>query len=129
MTHPLRHDQRRSDRVPVPIKVTCQRVSRGGVSGLQSRVIDVGAGGLELVCDKPLAKGSRLKVFLYFRNERRPVSAMSQVMWCKKRKHRGPASFLVGLRYLKVSRQDQERLNLRFLELLVNFFALGKRAP
>ena len=88
---------------------------------------DISGGGVGIRLGKPLKVGTRLKTVIYFPNDTRPVSSMSEVVWCRKVSHKGKASFDVGIKHLKIIPRDKERFVYLFCEMMINYFVLSKK--
>jgi uncharacterized protein (TIGR02266 family) len=84
-------------------KVPGMRVTYEDTSGQRAdaEVLDIGAGGLFVRCDRPLSEGKELTVELAFLGERDRLSALGRVAWVRPETGaEGPAG--MGVRFVNV---------------------------
>ena len=108
-------------------RVTVSFLSRAKHPSPAVTIVNVSINGQGLMFDQPVPKGTRLKVMFAFRGETRPLSVVSQVVWCKPKLVRRHTYWAVGLRHIRIKQQDWERYSLRVFEIMINFFALDQR--
>lgn len=87
---------------------------------------DISGGGLKLCSGTFFKKGERLKTLIHFPDDKKPVSAISKVVWCKKRLSKDKLNYDIGVRHLKIISKDKMRFVFLFCEMMLNYFVLGK---
>lgn len=79
-----------------------------------------------LRADKPLKAGERLKSLFYFSQDTKPISAITEVVWCRKVKTKEGIRFNAGIKHIKIKKQDRERFVFLFCETMLNFLTANK---
>lgn len=118
-------ERRKAQRLNIPLRMKYKlRTERGVLE--ESIVQDISGGGIGLSLDKPLKKGSKLKVLIYFPDDPKPISAESQVVWCRKSRSKRKYTYNIGIKHLRIVPADRERFVFLFCETMINLFALGR---
>ncbi len=78
---------------------------------------DVSAGGVRIVADRFVPKGSALEVELFLEKMKRMVPARARVVWLEQLPH-GSDSFRLGLEFYEINPRDQ-----RYLQWLVSEYS------
>lgn len=117
-------ERRKFTRLAIPMEIRWGYHSKK-LSTVGATAHDVSGGGLCLILDHPIKVGTRLKTALIFPSERRPVTAVSRVMWVHPLHQHGKERFKMGLKYLKIEREDRQRFTFLFCEMMMNYFVLG----
>ncbi len=118
-------ERRKSQRISLPIEVKCKYIKKRNVLLEQIFTESISGGGVGLRLGQPLTKGTRIKTLLYLPGDSRPVTAISEVTWCKQKGTKKQAYYDAGIRYVKMAPKDRERFVFLFCELLINFFMGG----
>ena len=113
-------EKRRSRRLKIPLMVSYHMLPQKKTLIEKIFAKDISGGGIGLKLNFPLEKGTRLKTLLYFPSENRPVSSISEVVWCKKA--RGHKTFDIGIRHIKILPKDRERFVFLFCETMIDYF-------
>jgi hypothetical protein len=109
----------------VPLKIECE-LQAGRKSLAKTFCKDISGGGFCLRLDTPLKKGERVKTFLYFSNNPKPVVVINKVAWCKKILIRNKQVFDVGFQNSKIAYKDRERFIFSFCEIMISYFLSRK---
>ena len=118
-------DKRKAERFNVPIQVKYKYLPHKKVLA-EAIVQNISGSGIRLKLPHPLHKGKHLKVLLYFPGDRHFITALSEVVWCRKILSGNNACYDLGVRYLKIQSKDRERFVFRFCEMMINILTLGK---
>lgn len=121
-------EKRKAQRLDIPIKVKYRLSARDKILR-ESFCHNVSGSGMQITSDCPFKKGERLKSLLYFPGERKPVTAMSKIAWCRRSPVRPGRIFDVGIKHVKVYPQDRDRFVFLFCEMMVNYLVLGEVKP
>lgn len=114
-------DKRMANRLNIPLKIEYKLLPKQRILK-EVFLEDISGTGLRVSLNYHLNKGSRLKTLLYFPKEENPVTAFSEVIWCKKRAADKRRLFDVGMKYIKVDQKDKERFAFLFCETMMNYF-------
>jgi hypothetical protein len=118
-------EKRRYQRLTIPVPLKFKFLHMRGI--LKDAVAqNISGGGIALSLGYPAEKNTRLKILLYFPSSSRPVTALSEVMWCRKISVRKGKKYDVGVKYIKIMPRDRERFVFLFCEMMVNYLALGR---
>ena len=80
----MSHAERRNDqRVSVSLPVTYQLLGAPTRSPYTGRVVDISAGGLRLICDRPVELGERVDVAVNLPARTIPYQLPGRVVWVK----------------------------------------------
>jgi len=119
-------DRRKAQRLSIPIPVK-YKLSRKHALLSQTHCSDISGSGIRLKLDEPLVAGDRLKTLLYFPGDKKPVTATSEVIWCRQeKKAKNGKHYFVGVRHLKIDSKDRTRFVFLFCEMMINYFILGQ---
>jgi len=118
-------DRRKASRLNIPLKIEYKLLPKQNILK-ETSLEDVSGTGLRVNLDYYLNRGSRLKTLLYFPEQENPVTAFSEVVWCKKRPADKEKLFDVGMKYIKVDQKDKERFVFLFCEAMINYFISGQ---
>lgn len=115
-------DKRKAQRLTIPLKVkyTISPRKRTIVEKIFSR--DISGKGIGLRHEQPLKIGTKLKTLIYFPADPKPISAVSEVIWCRKGSGAGKAYFNLGIKHQRILPKDKERFIFLFCETMINFF-------
>lgn len=117
-------ERRKAQRLNVPLQVKCRFFIKKKILIEEVFARDVSGGGIGLVLKRPLDIGAKLKTLIYFPNDRRPISFLTKVVWCKKVLRKGKICFDVGIKHIKITPKDKERFVFLFCETMINYFLL-----
>ncbi|MCX5666689.1 MAG: PilZ domain-containing protein [Candidatus Omnitrophica bacterium] len=120
MVKRILHDRRRSSRLDIPLKIE-QRLSRGGEL-LKALSSDISGNGLRFQLHRYLKKGEKLRTSIHFPSDPKPVTAVSEVIWCKEKPASGKKMFDAGIKYVKIIPRDRDRFIFLFCETMINYF-------
>ncbi len=118
-------ERRKSERLAIPIHLDYAMLPGKNIL-YQAMAQNIGGGGAAFRLAHPLLKGARLKVLLYFPGDRRAITAVSEIVWCKKITIHKKDQYDVGIKYLKIIAPDKERFVFLFCELMTNMMTLGR---
>ena len=128
-TGTLLDDCRQRVRCYLPLTITYEILDGQGSRGpksLHTVCKDFSEGGLGIPVSEFLQPGSRLKLTIQLPEERRPVAATGEVVWCKERtsaiSHTG-TYYEAGIRLTEVTGESKERFTRFISEMLLNTFA------
>ena len=120
-------ERRKSQRLDISIKTKYRQLAKKKLlEEIFTQNISGGGAGLRLA--KPLPKGARIKTMLHFPDDPKPITAVSEVIWCKKVKKQKLTYYDTGIRHLKILPKDRERFVFLFCETMINYFIVGKAA-
>lgn len=114
-------DKRMASRLNIPLKIEYKLLPKQRILK-EVFLEDVSGTGLRVSLDQYLSKGSRLKTLLYFPEEKNPVTAFSEVVWCKKKSADKEKLFDVGMKYIKLDQKDKNRFVFLFCDTMINYF-------
>jgi len=118
-------ENRKSQRLKIPLRIDYNLFPRG--SALEKTFAhNISGSGICLKLDYSLHKGDKLKTIVHFPQERRPVVAISRVIWCMPVTAKKKA-FYIGMKYIKIMREDRERFVFLFCEMMLNYFFMNQR--
>ncbi|MCK9603086.1 MAG: PilZ domain-containing protein [Candidatus Omnitrophica bacterium] len=86
---------------------------------------DISGGGISFRLGQPLKQGAKLKVLLHFPGETKPVTAVSQVVWCRKSPQE--KTYDIGIKHVKILPMDKERFVFLFCEMMINYSLVTAR--
>ncbi|RJP28086.1 MAG: PilZ domain-containing protein [Candidatus Omnitrophota bacterium] len=90
---------------------------------LMAAIVDIGAGGVRLSCDEPIAPASIIEIKINFPSWGIPIFSLAKVVWIRKR---GKSNrFLAGLQFLEVN-QAMRNLISEEVNLVNNKLKLKK---
>lgn len=119
------NEKRMAQRIEIPIQVKYKYLPHMGA--LEEAIAqNISGSGIRLKLPHPLKKGDRLKILLYFPSDRQSVTALSEVVWCRKVSQEKVAYYDLGIRYIRIAPKDRERFIFRFCEMMINVLTLGK---
>jgi len=117
-------EKRKTSRLHIPLNIEYRVMPKQKI--IKEKLTDISGGGVKLTLDSPLKKGERLKTLIYFPEERLPITAFSEVVWCKPRMVNNKKKFDLGVKYVKITPRDRNRFIFVFCEMMINYFILGK---
>jgi c-di-GMP-binding flagellar brake protein YcgR len=119
-------EKRKTQRLNIPVYIKYNLLPKKGVlHKIFSR--DISGGGIRIALNHAIKKGERLRTFLHFPNDPKPVATVTKIARCRKESaKRGKARFDIGLRYIKISPKDRQRFVFLFCEMMLNYFILGQ---
>jgi len=118
-------DNRKTHRLKIPLKIEYKLLPRKKILE-QSFSEDISGGGFRLSLNRRFNKGDKLKTLIYFPKESCPVTAFSEVVWCKRRLAKNKKIFDAGIKYIKIAPGDRERFVFLFCEMMINYFVLSR---
>ncbi len=111
-------EKRRAQRLNIPLRFQYKLLPHKRI--LESAFSrDISGGGISFHSSEALKKGERLKILLHFPEEVKPVTAYSQVVWCKKVSQE--KAFNIGIQHVKIQPADKERFVFLFCEMMINY--------
>ncbi len=116
-------DRRKTQRLNIPILVKYKIFPRKKLLE-ETFCQDISGSGFRLKTEYPIKNGERFKTLLHFPSSLKPVTATSEVVWCKEAALKdkfGRRNYNIGIRYLKIAPKDKERFIYLFCELLLNY--------
>ena len=119
-------ERRRAQRLDIPLRVDYTFLpKKNAMEETFSR--DVSGGGVRLKLAHSLKKGTRLKTFIYFPYDKKPIATFSKVVWCRKgAADKGHPIFEVGVQHVKIAPKDRGRFVFLFCEMMINYFIFGQ---
>lgn len=114
-------EKRTAQRLNIPIKIKYKLFPKKKIL-VEAFSQNISGSGFKLCLDHPLKKGDRLKSFLYFPGDPKPIAASSEVVWSRSRLVKGKKVFDTGIKYIKIEAGDRDRFVFLFCELMMNFF-------
>jgi len=107
-------ERRKFIRIGKSLKISYQVLEtllRGG-----SRSKDISEGGICLYIYEELKSGLILKLWIELEKSKKPIVAISRVVWCRKRAGIEPP-FEIGIRFIQIDPQDLVKLRKYILSL------------
>lgn len=118
-------EKRKTQRLNIPIQIKYKLLPQEKILE-ETFCQNISGGGIGLNLDTPLKKGDKLKTFLHFPDDRRPVIAKSKVIWCKKKFKKGEKPcFDIGIQHMRIEPKDKTRFVFLFCEMMINYFILS----
>ena len=120
-------DRRKSQRLKIPIQIRYKLLPHKRVLE-ETLTQNVSGGGMGLRLSQPLRKNDKLKVFLNFPTDPKPITAISEVTWCKKESVGRKGFYKAGIKHIKIVPKDKERFVFLFCEMMINYLTVGRIA-
>lgn len=119
-------EKRKADRLDINMQVKYHVLPRKKILE-ETFSQNVSGNGLQLKVNYPLKKDDRLKTFLYFPNDPKPIRAISKIIWCKKviSKKKKP-HFNIGVKHEKILTKDKTRFIFLFCEMMIDYFLIKR---
>lgn len=117
----VKRERRRAQRLSIPIKVKYKLLPKRKILE-EIFTQNISGGGVSLRLAQSLQKGARLKTLLHFPGDPNPVTAVSEVIWCKRVSEKKKVHYNAGIRHIKIVPRDKERFVFLFCEMMINFF-------
>ncbi len=112
-------DRRRAQRLDLHFKIIYKLMPRKKI--LQETISqNVSGSGVRLRVNQKLELGTRLKAQLYLPNIKKPITALSKVVWRKESPTK--KGYDVGIQHIKIDTKDKERFVFAFCEMMINYF-------
>jgi hypothetical protein len=121
-------ERRKAQRLTIPILMSYKIFPRKKILE-ETFCQDISGNGFRIKTEYPLKQGDRFKTLLHFPFSSEPITATSEVVWCREIAAKGKCarrSYSIGMRYFKIASKDRERFIYLFCELLLNYFLTGK---
>jgi len=121
-------ERRKAQRLKIPILISYKVFPRKKIID-ETFSQDISGRGFRLKTAYPLKKGDKFKTLLHFPASPAPVTAKSEVVWCKEASTKGKYGrrhYNIGMRYLTIAPKDRDKFIYLFCEMLLNYFLTGK---
>lgn len=123
-------ERRKAQRLKIPILISYKVFPRKKVID-ETFSQDISGRGFRLKTAYPLKRGEKFRTLLHFPSSAAPVTAKSEVVWCKEasiKSKYGRRHYNIGMRYLTIAPKDRDRFIYLFCEMLLNYFLTGKES-
>ena len=118
-------ERRKYQRLSIPVRLKFKFFRMRGMPE-EAVAHNISGGGVALRLDRSAKNVTRLKLLLYFPGSKKPVTALSEVVWCKRASAQRDDYYNIGIKHIKIIPSDKERLVFLFCEMMINYLATGR---